>query len=178
MENALALLRLALERLWTVGLILVLFCAGALEATSHGVELPQPVTQWSTAGLILGAAFIIASWLILIPSWTVKLVGYFSRKRAGRAEEEEEARAVRANLAAMTRDDAIELEYILSSGAPRFQVHIYEPRHRLLELGLVKPVRFIQHGYICELHPTLAAEADNLRRHLREQLQSTLGPPR
>ena len=61
METARGLLRLALERGWTLGLLFLLFFGGAQLGTHYGLQLPQTVLEWSGAGILCGAAVIVVS---------------------------------------------------------------------------------------------------------------------
>jgi hypothetical protein len=171
-ETALALLRLALERGWTLGLLFVVFCGGALAAPRFGVELPDPVKQWSGAGLLFGVAVIIVSGTSHFLQLAGALLDSRARRRAAAAQRDAENRQVVANLGALTIENAEALERLLSSSADRFQVDILSDTYQLKQLGLLTTVRRMGGtSWVCELHPALAAQRENLTRHFREQLK-------
>jgi hypothetical protein len=170
-EQALALLRLALERGWTVGLFFLLFCGGALAAVRFGVKLPPSLTEWASAGLIFGAAVIGLSWVANAVRYIGQKLRTSAHQKAEAAEQAADARSVLQNLSAMSIDDAAELYRILCSDAPRFQIATYAPAHRLLELRLIRAVTMIDLGFVCELHPAIAARKDELKSHLADQLR-------
>ena len=120
MDTALALLRLSLERGWTLGLLLILFCGGAIASSRYGVDLPDPVKQWSAAGLIFGVCALVVSLTVnLTARLSVELEA--RRKRSvDRAEEDAEAKQVLANLDVLSPDDAVLLAAILASTTTRF----------------------------------------------------------
>jgi hypothetical protein len=159
METALGLLRLALERGWTVGLLFVLFCGMALASSVLGTKLPPVVMEWSTAGLIFGVAIILVSWV-------GKLVGLIRRRLQARAERNAEAaedaayaRHVLANVAALGVEDAAVLEGILSRGDTRFQVDAQSVAFPLVQMGLLRVVGSVgRDRFICEVHPALRGQ--------------------
>jgi hypothetical protein len=174
-EQALALLRLAFERGWTVGFFFLLFCGGVLAAFRLGVNLPPSLTEWAGAGLIFGAAVIGVSWAANVARYIGRKRRTSAYRKAEAAERAAEDHNVLHNLSAMGVEDAAELYRILCSNAPRFQIATYEPANRLLDLRLVRPVTMIHHGFVCELHPVIAARKDELRNHLSGQLRNVTG---
>ncbi len=56
MNTALELLRLALDRGWALGLLLLIFCGLVLLADQYGIALPVLVKEWAGAGALFGAA--------------------------------------------------------------------------------------------------------------------------
>jgi len=84
MESFLSLLRLALDRAWSVGLVLVIFCGGALWADARGWALPSAITEWSTAGLLFGIAILAAA----IVTWLWRPIGSGFSRLASRRQRD------------------------------------------------------------------------------------------
>lgn len=171
MENGLALLRLALERGWSLGLLFLVFSGGALAAAHFGVELPTLVKQWAAVGVLFGVAAIVVSLAANLVALASRVIEERARRRADAAEQEAEARQVRASVEALTVDNAVALARILSSGAERFQVDILSDGYPLVQMGLLIIERSLGGTrWICRLHPALAPQREELARHLGVQL--------
>jgi hypothetical protein len=169
-ESALALLRLALERGWTLGLLFVLFCGAAMTAPRLGFALPGSVTEWSAAGLLFGAAVIVVSLAANSVAAIRRKLGQFAERRADLAEQEARGRQALANVSALSTDQAETFLTVLRSGAARFQVDIVDDRYPLLELGLLNVVHDMGNRLVCELHPAIAARRDEFINHFQETL--------
>ena len=61
MDFFLALLRLAVERGWIVGLLLMVFFGLDRLGAVYGLPLPEEVSKWANAGLAFGIATFLAS---------------------------------------------------------------------------------------------------------------------
>jgi hypothetical protein len=61
MGNFLSLLRMALDRGWTLGGILAIFFGGILASVHYGIPVPAALQEWSAAGAIFGVAVLIVS---------------------------------------------------------------------------------------------------------------------
>src|SRR5258708_1715036 len=61
MEHFLSLLRLALDRSWTVGSLLAVFCGGLIVGDAHGLSVPTELQKWSAVGLMFGIAVLVVS---------------------------------------------------------------------------------------------------------------------
>lgn len=176
LEQTLAVLRQLLERgferAWKLGLLFVVVCGGMAIASLLGVKLPQPVTEWSTTGLIAGVALMIVSWTVSVVGFCRRKLEVRAQRRAEAAEQAAEARQVRKNLATLTFDEIVQLERFLSAGVPTFQIEIGDNASvRLMRKGFLKVVRDMGMEWICEVHPTLLAEKERLAADLRELIR-------
>jgi hypothetical protein len=61
MDNFLSLLRLALDRGWTLGGLFAIFFGGILFGTAYGLPVPAQLQEWSAAGLLFGIAVLFIS---------------------------------------------------------------------------------------------------------------------
>jgi hypothetical protein len=61
MDSFLSLLRLALDRGWALGALLVLFFGGILLGAAYGLPVPAELQEWSAAGLAFGIAVLLVS---------------------------------------------------------------------------------------------------------------------
>jgi hypothetical protein len=171
-ETAFALLRLALERGWTIGLLFLLFCGAALTAPHYAVELPDPVKQWSAAGFIFGGAVLLVSLAANVEAIVSRRLHARAGLRAKRAKETIEAQDAIANLEVLNAGDAAVLERLLSSGGTRFEIGVLGDEYRLVKLGLLIKVRTTgQSSWICEPHPAIMSRRSELAEHLRDQLK-------
>jgi hypothetical protein len=159
METGLALLRLALERGWTLGLLFLAFCGSALTAAHYGLlELPDVVKQWSGAGVLFGAATTLVS---IASHFVSHLKRHHARAAERRAEadvEAAEALHVLANLSALDDTSLAALESALSTVQKRFEVHMVSDGRRLVDLGLFSVKDNLGTSWICEVHPAIAAK--------------------
>jgi hypothetical protein len=71
MDSFLSLLRLALDRSWAVGGLLALFFGGILVAEMYGLQVPDELQRWSTAGVAFGLAVLVVS----LASHAAQIVG-------------------------------------------------------------------------------------------------------
>jgi hypothetical protein len=155
MEQALALLRLALERGWTLGVLLIVFFASAIWAGGHGVALPILVIEWSGAGLLFGIATLIVS---LIANFISYVRAIIIRRRDANGVRREEKAEARANLALLDSNEKATLLALLRKGQSRIEVQITDRTYSLLDKGVLVEVQ--QHGgaaWVCDLHPGIAA---------------------
>jgi hypothetical protein len=104
MESFLGFLRLALDRGWTVGALLVIFFAAVLLA-GENVPLPAVIREWSAAGLLFGAAVLLVS----IGSHIVRGIGSW-------IEKVRFDRNVRATLKQLTREEKELLRPLIING--------------------------------------------------------------
>ena len=58
MENFLELLRLALDRGWTLGALLAIFFGIILFGATHGLPVPTPLREWCAAGMLFVLAIV------------------------------------------------------------------------------------------------------------------------
>jgi hypothetical protein len=61
MNTALELLRLALDRGWALGLLVLIFCGLVLLTDHYGIALPVLVKEWAGVGALFGAATFLVS---------------------------------------------------------------------------------------------------------------------
>jgi hypothetical protein len=95
METALALVRLALERGWALGLLMTVFCGLALVGPLS-LPLPAIVKEWSGAGVLFGIACIIVS---LCPHLISASTAWAERRR--------EKTQIREELSALAKDEEV-----------------------------------------------------------------------
>jgi hypothetical protein len=165
MENFLALLRLALERGWTVGLLLIVFFGLALLGPAHGFPFPEEVSRWNNAGLAFGTATFAVS----IAANLVRLARSIISERRDAAEvRRNDVRNARANLQLLNQNERALLINLLQSNRSRFEVQIIDPLYPLLQKGLLVEVgRCGGSGWFCDMHPGIIAIK---RKLLRERL--------
>lgn len=122
LETALSLLRVALERGWTLGLLLLVFCGAALVSSHFGIRLQETVRQWSVTGVLFGLAAIVVSITANFTEWCRRRFAAGAARIADAAAQEAQGRYFLANLAAFNSRDIEVLREILSSGTLRFEV--------------------------------------------------------
>jgi hypothetical protein len=162
MEHALALLRLALERGWTLGLLMILFFGLALWAPPHGYPFPEIVTEWANAGIDFG----IAAFVVSILANLIRFLGSFIERRRDVAElRRDQRREAQGNLDLLEPDERMMLVDLLKLNHSRFTVQISDPAYALLYKGVLEEVRkYGGAGWVCELHPGIVAMRDELLR--------------
>ncbi len=163
MDSFLGLLRLAIERGWTFGLLLIAFCGSALLAARWGLMLPPSVVEWSGAGLLFGAAVLVVSLVMLaggaISAWSQHLEAQAGEQR----NREEDNRDVIQNLSTLNNEELAAFVELLQSGAPRFEVHILSSAHPLMQKGILVPVRSLAGAsWLCEFHSAIKTNKDKL----------------
>jgi hypothetical protein len=155
MQQLLALLRLALERGWTVGLLLIIFFGLALLGSTHGFPFPQITNDWAHAGLSFGVATLIVS----IIAQLVRIAqSIYTNRRDAAGVRVAYIQDARANLELLNVDETTLLVGLLNQGRSRFEVRITDPTYELLRKGVLVEVR--QHGggvWVCDIHPGIAA---------------------
>ena len=96
MNTALELLRLALDRGWALGLLLLIFCGLVLLADQYGIALPVLVKEWAGAGALFGAATFLVS--------VAAHVGLFTQNQWKTWRSHRETRGALANLTKAEKD--------------------------------------------------------------------------
>jgi hypothetical protein len=123
MKDWVALVPLVLGSMGTFGLLLVLFCGGAVIAESHGALLPNLINEWARAGFLLGLILLLLRILSFISAAANRTWSGHNDKRRERASVLKGQSEGVANLQTLTREEA---EFLLSllrqAGQTRFHV--------------------------------------------------------
>jgi hypothetical protein len=161
-----------LGHIGTVGVILLLFSAGAIYVEGRGAPLPALVAEWSRAGVILGVVLTVVGALSKSGVFFNASVRRLSDMRSDQRETEESAREALVNLSTLQPDEAEFLHTLLRSAQRRFHVEIVTPA-----LGLVSKKILVWKSnvsaleWIRELHP----EIEKRRSQLTDLLGNSLG---
>jgi hypothetical protein len=158
MESAISLLKLALEKSWSVGLLLVLSCEAARRADQFGIALPTAIIEWAGAGLIFGLA-ILAVWLV---GQLAGAASHWSERQASHRRERLEHQEALKNLSTLDPQELRVLVELLKSGPLRLEVHSLSAAYPLLEKGILRGVQNLGTRWICELHPAIVAHRETL----------------
>jgi hypothetical protein len=165
MNSLLDLLRLALERLWTVGLVAALFFGLALTAVHYGATLPPDVAEWALPGLLFGIVLIAVS---LTEHLRGALSGCLKRWKQRRRAKDEASR----NLATLDQDELKMFYDFLRAAPPRFAVQVGSPAERLAQKNVLHIVNLINGTFvnpdtlICEIRSELVAMSAELLSEL------------
>src|SRR6185437_3071878 len=121
-ENALALLRLALERGWPLGLLLLAFSVGALLSQHFGfLDIPKAVREWAGVGVLFGLATLVVSAAVKLETAMGRLLTLRRERRRQQQAEEAEEHSVISNLSALHNDEQLAaLLRLLTASGPRF----------------------------------------------------------
>jgi hypothetical protein len=150
-------------RIGTVGVILLLFSAGAIHIEGRGAPLPALVAEWSRAGIILGVVLTVVGALSKIGAFVNASVRRLSGMRSNRREIEEFAREALDNLSTLQPDEAEFVHTLLRSGQRRFHVGIVTPAPGLMSKKiLVWKSNVSALEWICELHPEIEKRRSQL----------------
>jgi len=156
MNSFVELLRLALDRGWALGLLLVVFCAGILIGPRYGLPLPALLIEWAGGGVLFGAAVVAVS----VTSHVMGGMGAWLSRRRWRAEQAEEALA---NIAALSQQEFEALRDLLKVAPARIHVDYITVAHGLLTKGILVPVRGVSgSSWICKIHPAILERRDEL----------------
>jgi hypothetical protein len=148
LQSVLGILRLAVEKSWRVGLLLVVFCEAALLASSRGASFPLAITEWSNVGLVLGIACIIV-WLV--DHLGLAIANFVEKK----TEDARERRDVLANVDSLTDRERYMLYSVLKETPRRFKIVDLGPAWLFVERGIFRVVTDLRDGTLCELHPAV-----------------------
>jgi hypothetical protein len=166
METFLSLIRLALERGWTLGLLFIIFFGLAVLGPLYGYQFPKIATDWADAGFAFGiAAFVVSVVANLIRYGHSKLLA----RRETRDEHRHYIKEARANLELLIPQEWNTLLEILKSGRSRFNRRINDPAYALLVKGILVEDRPLGLGStsVCDLHPGIVAIKKELLRKAR-----------
>lgn len=163
MDNFLTLLRLALERGWTLGLLFLIFFGAALLAPSHGVPFPEILSRsWVNAGFFFGLAVFVVSILNHFLEFVRGIVSNWQEAAEVRREEEREAAR---NFQLLTDTEKSVLIDLLRSNRTRFEVQIVDPSYELFRKGiLVEVARSGASGWFCDLRAGILANKQKILR--------------
>jgi hypothetical protein len=172
MKEWLTIFATLLGRIGTVGVILLLFSAGAICVEGRGAPLPTIIIEWSRAGAILGLVLTIIGALSKLSSLVQGFVRRVSDRRSDQRETAESAHEAIANLGTLQADEADYLYQMLKSGNRRFHVGMVTPAPGLLSKKiLVWKSDVSASEWICELHP----EIEKRRERLTGLLEKSIG---
>jgi hypothetical protein len=132
METALALLRLAIERGWVLGLLLIVFCGLALVAPLYaGLTLPEIIKEWAGAGVLFGIACIVLSLGVNLSN---TLTAWAGRRR--------QKLRIREELSALATNEEVILRGMVLKNERSITGELTEPLfQQLAHKGLLVPSR-------------------------------------
>jgi hypothetical protein len=81
METFLSLLRMAIDRGWTLGALLAIFFGGILLGPQYGLPVPAELQAWSAAGMLFGVAVLLVSLASHIARGFESLLKWWSFRR-------------------------------------------------------------------------------------------------
>jgi hypothetical protein len=166
---AFELLNLALERGWSLGILLVLFSGAILIAPWSGLRVPSLLEEWAGAGLLFGGSVVVLSLLSQIADAVARAVrreGLRRKYARGSADD-----AIR-NLSSLLPDELRVFHELLIGAPPRFEVHRLSAAHPLIDKGVLVPVRKLSgSNWICEIHPAILAMKQQILPPLEKALK-------
>ena len=155
-QSILGLARLVLDRLWAVGLLLIVFCVSALQASSRGMAISSTVTEWANAGALLGFASIVAS-IVHLRHASIdrkKDAARSGRKALANVGSLDESELLMlANVASLDESELLILHWLLKGTQRRFELHDQAPAYALLRKGVLLCVQDLGISSLCKLHP-------------------------
>ena len=129
MQRILGLARLALDRSWAVGLLLIVLCGSVLLASAHGTAISLTVMEWANAGVLFGFACIVVTSMVHLGNVTMA----FTKQKMDAARERRFVRCPICNGWIDRRDLA------QAVGAERLLVQCQRPPEERLGLAVAAP---------------------------------------
>ena len=147
MEQALILLRWAVDAAWRVSIVLAVF--GALVIAAHKAEWPEPnvLAPWiglATVAFLLGIALAVMSacaWIALKISVMPQKIMWKIRRRS----------YLRASVQSLDREEFVILRELLASGQRQVQTHTKSRAYSLVQKGVLDIVSATPSQFICEV---------------------------
>jgi hypothetical protein len=163
-QRILGLARLALDRSWAVGLLLIVLCGSVLLASAHGTAISPTVTEWANAGMLFGFACIVVTPMVHLGHATI----VFAKQRKDAARERREALA---NVASLNENELLILYLLLERTPKRFELHDQAPAYALLKKGVLLNVQDLGRLSLCELHPAIIARRHKFLAEIEQRLK-------
>ncbi len=159
-----AVLRLALEKSWTLGVLVLVACGLVWGLSVQGFTVPPQVREWAPTGTAGGVALIALSLVnALLAGVRSVVVEGFHAKRSAAAS----GKKALANIQTCTREEAEALLNYLSSPTTRFQLHSGSYAFGLVQKDIMVIIQ--QAGgmqWICEVHPAVLEVREKLKAEL------------
>lgn len=165
-------IRLLLEKSWTLGVLLLVTGAGAWLASSRGQRLPPIVNEWDVPAALLGLALIA---LAIVNAALAKIGAALSARRTA-AKDAVEALA---NLSTLNLEEFHALAEALDSGVTRISLHHGSVLADIWRKGLlIHKRRESPLQSICEIHPAiLGVKNDIIERWKQDQRKGRVPKP-
>ena len=149
-------LRVVIEKSWTLGVLLLVTGGGAWFVSRHGQHVPTVVDEWDVLAALLGLALIALSIITAALATVDAAIGDLCSARSAAKE------AVQ-NLATLDFEELAALAELLEAGALRVSIHHGSILAGVWRKGvLVVKRRETPLQSICEVHPAVMELKDEI----------------